>query len=161
LAVYNWPAGTERYRKVARFVHAFFDRLHDLQSPPYHPKWREIDVAVPVPGWTRFAAAQEWIRKAGLDTDGPTRNVRVDDSEARRGMAALDPQERNALFEDFVDYQKRQTHASSSAGVLDPRQRAALFAEFVAYQKRQTHASSSAGVLDPRQRDALFTASAN
>jgi TRAP-type uncharacterized transport system substrate-binding protein len=59
LAVYNWPAGTERYRKVARFVHAFFDRLHDLQSPPYHPKWREINVAVPVPGWTRFAAAQE------------------------------------------------------------------------------------------------------
>jgi hypothetical protein len=57
LAVYNWPAGTERYRKVARFVHAFFDRLHDLQSPPYHPKWREIDVAVPVerPGSTPMA----------------------------------------------------------------------------------------------------------
>jgi TRAP-type uncharacterized transport system substrate-binding protein len=91
LAVYNWPAGTERYRKVAGFVRVFFDRLHDLQSPPYHPKWREINVAVPVPGWTRFAAAQEWIRKAGLDTDGPTRNARVDDSDARRGMAAPDP----------------------------------------------------------------------
>jgi uncharacterized protein len=50
LAVYNWPAGTERYRKVARFVRGFFDRLHDLQSPPYHPKWREINVAAPVPG---------------------------------------------------------------------------------------------------------------
>jgi TRAP-type uncharacterized transport system substrate-binding protein len=161
LAVYNWPAGTERYRKVARFVHAFFDRLHDLQSPPYHPKWREIDVAVPVPGWTRFAAAQEWIRKAGLDTDGPTRNARVDDSEARRGMAALDPRERNALFTEFVAYQKRRTHPTNSAGVLDPRQRDALFTEFVAYQKRQTHASNAAAVLDPRQRAPLFTASAN
>jgi TRAP-type uncharacterized transport system substrate-binding protein len=161
LAVYNWPAGTERYRKVARFVRAFFDRLHDLQSPPYHPKWREIDVAVPVPGWTRFAAAQEWIRKVGLDTDGPTRNARVDDSDARRGTAALDPQERNALFAEFVDYQKGRTHATSSAGVFDPRQRDALFAEFVAYRKRQTHATNSTGVLDPRQRVALFAASAN
>ena len=142
-------------------MRAFFDRLHDLQSPPYHPKWREINVAVPVPGWTRFAAAEEWIRKAGLDTNGPTRNVRVNDNDARRGMAAPGPQERNALFAEFVDYQKRRTHATSSAGVLDPRQRDALFAEFVAYQKRQTHATNSAGVLDPRQRAALFTASAN
>ena len=161
LAVYNWPAGTERYRKVARFVRAFFDRLHDLQSPPYHPKWREINVAVPVPGWTRFAAAQEWIRKAGLDTNDAARNARVNDSDAKRGMAALGPQERNALFVEFTDYQKRRTHASSSAGVLDPRQRDALFAEFVAYQKRQTHATNSTGVLDPRQRVALFAAAAN
>jgi hypothetical protein len=29
----NWPAGTERYRKVARFVRGFFDRLHDLRAP--------------------------------------------------------------------------------------------------------------------------------
>ena len=91
MGLYNWPTGTERYRKVARFVRAFFDRLHDLQSPPYHPKWREINVAVPVPGWTRFAAAQEWIRKAGLDTNGATRNARVNDSDAKRGMAALGP----------------------------------------------------------------------
>ena len=44
LAVYNWPAETERYRKVASFVQAFFDRLHDMQSPAHHPKWREINL---------------------------------------------------------------------------------------------------------------------
>jgi hypothetical protein len=142
-------------------VRGFFDRLHDLQSPPYHPKWREINVAAPVPGWTRFAAAQEWIRKAGLDTNGPTRNAGVNDSDARRGMTALGPQERNALFTEFVAYRKRQTQATNSGGVLDPRQRDALFAAFVAYQKRETRTTTSAGALDPRQRAALFTASAN
>jgi uncharacterized protein len=35
LAVYNWPRSTERYRRVALFVRTFFDRLHDLQSPPF------------------------------------------------------------------------------------------------------------------------------
>jgi hypothetical protein len=78
LAVYNWHPGTERYRRVERFVHAFFDRLHDLRSPPYHPKWREINIAAPVPGWTRFATAQEWLRNAGLDTSGSIRNARSD-----------------------------------------------------------------------------------
>jgi hypothetical protein len=60
--VYNWPAGTERYRKVKRFVQAFFDRLRDLQSPAYHAKWRAIDVTAPVLGRTRFGAAQDWIK---------------------------------------------------------------------------------------------------
>ena len=116
---------------------------------------------MPVLGWTRFAAAQEWIRKAGLEKNGPTRNARVNDSDAKRGMAALGPQQRNALFTEFTDYRKRQTHATSSAGVLDPRQRDALFAEFVAYQKRQAHETNNTGVLDPRRRVALFAASAN
>jgi len=42
LAVYNWPAGTERYRKVTRFVRAFFERLHDLQAPPHHALFAEF-----------------------------------------------------------------------------------------------------------------------
>lgn len=79
-----------------------------------------------MPGWTRFAA-QEWIRKAGLDTNGPPRNAGVNDSDARRAMAALGPQERNALFTEFVAYRKRQTYATNSAGALGPQQRAALF----------------------------------
>jgi TRAP-type uncharacterized transport system substrate-binding protein len=79
LAVYNWPARTEHYHKMAQFVQTFFDRLHDFQVPPHHPKWREIDVTTSVPGWRRFAAAQEWIRKAGFDSDDLPRNARLDE----------------------------------------------------------------------------------
>lgn len=54
MAVYAWQPGTERYRKVARFVHAFTRRFDEFLQPPRHPKWREVNLAARVPGWTRF-----------------------------------------------------------------------------------------------------------
>jgi len=160
LAVYNWPAGTERYRKVALFVRGFFDRLPELQSPPYHPKWREINLAAPVPGWTRFAAAQEWIRKAGLDTDHPIRKA-LNESATPHEVAALSPPERDALFTEFTAYRKRLSDTPKSAGLLDPRQREALFMEFAAYQKRQAESQSSVRQRDVRQQEAQYAATAN
>lgn len=59
MAVYAWTPGTERHRKVARFVEAFFTRFEELQRPPRHAKWMEVNLAAQVPGWTRFAVAQE------------------------------------------------------------------------------------------------------
>ncbi|MBX6375691.1 MAG: TRAP transporter substrate-binding protein [Acetobacteraceae bacterium] len=59
MAVYAWRPGTDRYRKVARFVEAFFGRFDEFLRPPRHPKWREVNLAAQVPGWTRFPRAQE------------------------------------------------------------------------------------------------------
>jgi hypothetical protein len=46
----------------------------------------------------------------------------------------MSPQARNALFTQFVAYQKRQTAQLNSAGSLGAQQRNALFTEFLAYQ---------------------------
>jgi len=54
MAVYAWQPGTERYRKVSRFVHAFTRRFEEFLRPPRHPKWREVNLSARVPGWTRF-----------------------------------------------------------------------------------------------------------
>lgn len=54
MAVYAWPPGTERHRKVARFVEAFTTKFPAFLQPPRHPKWREVNLAAQVPGWTRF-----------------------------------------------------------------------------------------------------------
>ena len=54
MAVYAWALGTERHRKVARFVEAFTARFPAFLQPPRHPKWREVNLAAQVPGWTRF-----------------------------------------------------------------------------------------------------------
>jgi uncharacterized protein len=59
MAVYAWPPGTERHRKVARFVEAFFSRFEEFRRPPRHAKWQEVNLAAQVPGWTRFGVAQE------------------------------------------------------------------------------------------------------
>ena len=73
LAVYNWPAGTERYRNVAHFVETFFGRLAELRMSRNPPKWREVDINASVPGWRRFAPASEWIKTAEQDREEPTR----------------------------------------------------------------------------------------
>ena len=57
MAVYAWPAGHERHRKVARFVEAFTGKFPAFLQPPRHPKWREVNLAAQVPGWVRFTPA--------------------------------------------------------------------------------------------------------
>ena len=61
MAVYNWPAGTDRYYKVENFVQAMFSRFEEFQAPPRHPKWMEVNLATEVPGWKRFRPAQVLI----------------------------------------------------------------------------------------------------
>jgi TRAP transporter TAXI family solute receptor len=58
LAVFGWSPSNPRYANVARLVHELFAHISDLQQPPNHPKWREVNLAATVPGWTRFAGAQ-------------------------------------------------------------------------------------------------------
>jgi len=144
LAAYNWPAGTERYRKVARFVEAFFARLQEMQVPPHHPKWHEIDLAASVPGWTRFPAAEQWIKKAESSQGEARRQAAIPQPSA----GGLTEQERNAIFAEFVDYQKRMP-------ALDPQRREALFREFAEYSKRQ------GGLATFERRAAQFAANQN
>ena len=57
LAAYNWTPGSERYRKLAQFVDAFFAKFPTFQNPPFHPKWKEVSLAAPLAGWNRLPAA--------------------------------------------------------------------------------------------------------
>jgi TRAP-type uncharacterized transport system substrate-binding protein len=62
LFAYGWPkTNIDRYRRVQRFVEAFFPRINDFQRPPRHPKWHDVNLAATLPGWTRFEAAQAWL----------------------------------------------------------------------------------------------------
>lgn len=83
LAVYNWPETHDRYRKVSKFVNAFFSRITELRSPGFHPKWRQVNIYSKVRGWTRFKAAQDWIdadlARRKNENQGTTK--RVDASE--------------------------------------------------------------------------------
>ena len=63
LFAYNWPKGSERYRRIENFVNAFFPKIAEFQKKPRHPKWKEINLAAVLPGWNRFEAAEEWLQK--------------------------------------------------------------------------------------------------
>ncbi|MCK8782990.1 TRAP transporter substrate-binding protein [Roseomonas sp. NAR14] len=65
MAVYAWQPGSDRHRRVARFVAALNEKFPTLQRPPRHPKWREVNLAAQVPGWTRFSPEQPPPRSPG------------------------------------------------------------------------------------------------
>jgi hypothetical protein len=49
---------------LVRMVDYLFDRLPRLQTEPgYHDKWKDVNLAASVPGWTRFAPLQEKLDK--------------------------------------------------------------------------------------------------
>jgi len=61
LVAFNWPARSNRYQRVSRFVDYLFSRIDRLQAPGFDPKWKSINLAATVPGFARFPAAQQWL----------------------------------------------------------------------------------------------------
>jgi TRAP-type uncharacterized transport system substrate-binding protein len=101
LAAYNWAPNTDRYRKLSLFVDAFFTKFPTLQNPPFHPKWKEVSLAAPLPGWQRLPAATKWLDEHGLASN----NVRSRFDEFMKTNAAArgvqSDTEREALFKQF------------------------------------------------------------
>jgi TRAP transporter TAXI family solute receptor len=121
LAAYNWDRGTERYRKVERFVQAFFDKFTELQKPPFHPKWKEVVLSAPLAGWKRFPAAQAWLDQHANTAGSETRR-QFDQFMAARASSqpetpvAPTPEQNAALFAQLLEWQK-----DSSAKPEHPR----------------------------------------
>src|SRR6266496_2856361 len=65
LAAYNWRPGSDRYRRVARFVEELYSGVDKLKTPGFDPKWKDVNLSTEVPGLERFQAAQEWLDRAG------------------------------------------------------------------------------------------------
>jgi hypothetical protein len=42
LASYNWAPNSDRYRRLSLLVDTMFDKVAQLQRPPFHPKWKEM-----------------------------------------------------------------------------------------------------------------------
>ncbi len=108
LAVYNWPKSSERYRKVERFITRVFQNWDKLQNPPYHPKWKDINLAATVPGWKRFAPAEEQLAKLVNDSAPAQQQLSQEFNTflASRGGDASQA-DRDALFREFLRWRER------------------------------------------------------
>jgi len=121
LVAYTWPEGSPRYKRVAKFIDAFFSKIDRFNSASRHPKWREVNLAAEMPGWTRFKPAAEWLAAHSGDT------MAAADPAGQSGGPEQSSPELKAAFEKFV-----QNYASST-GRRTPtgREREQLYAQFL------------------------------
>jgi len=112
LAVFNWSKGSDRYRRIERFVERLFTKWDQFREPPRHPKWRDVNLAATVPGWSRWAVAEEMLRRI-------------------RPKDAVDPQVASSDFSAFLK------DKGSPAANFTQEQREALFREFLQWQEKK------------------------
>jgi TRAP-type uncharacterized transport system substrate-binding protein len=118
MVVYGWDPNSWRYKKVARFVDSFFTNFEQFQQPPWHKKWREVNLITKVPGWVRFPAADEWLKRAVAVT-------------ASAGKSS--PEVDRASFERFL----AEISASGKGTDADEETRLKLFQAYEAWKKAQ------------------------
>lgn len=98
----NWQPASDRYRRVARFVEALFSHFSDLQKPPRHPKWQEVELAKELPGWQRFPAAQDWLQQAKFD------EFRTKYQAANGIPVSNNPADKQRLFREFLEWSQSE-----------------------------------------------------
>ena len=109
LAAYHWPANNDRYRRLALLVESLFTKLPQLQKPPFHPKWKELSPRVPIEGWTRLEAAQEWLNRTYPTAAAPASTVAVaPPRDATPPVSRTDP-----LYREFLDWRAQRQKANN------------------------------------------------
>ena len=133
MAIYNMPAGSDRYRLAASFVDGFFGSFDKFLSAPRHPKWHEVNLAADLPGWQRFDPATDWLRRRGKTPSAQA------DADLRRA------------FDAYLDQQAKETASAPPS----PTEKAAMFDRFQQWQKASAAAPAPApapAVARPRPR---------
>ena len=122
LAVFNWAKGTDRQKRVERLVERIFANWSKFQKPPFHPKWRDVNLAASVPGWTRLDVAD--------------RELLALDGAAKTGK----PSELNREFQNYLAHADTVRDAQRN-----PQNRDELFAEFMVWREQQAAKNQGAG----------------
>jgi uncharacterized protein len=117
LVAYTWPENSPRYKRLAKFVDAFFSKIDQFNNKSRHPKWREVNLSAEMPGWVRFKPAAQWLaahRNEALSASADTT------------LGQSSPELRQA-FEKFM----QNYAASSGRKTLSTKERELLFARFM------------------------------
>ena len=109
LASFNWPENTERYRRTAKFVDAFFSKIGEFRKPPRHPKWAELSINVKIPGWERFKAVDDWIAQNATATAGLSEAF--ESFMRQKNITNISAEERAELVRQFLEWRKTQSPA--------------------------------------------------
>jgi TRAP-type uncharacterized transport system substrate-binding protein len=127
LVAYTWPENSPRYKRVAKFIDAFFSKIDQFNNPSRHPKWREVNLAAEMPGWVRLKPAAEWLTShqnqamsAGpdntLDQTSPELKLEFEKfMQKHAGQKTLSRSERELLFAKFVKFLAQSKREQAAA----------------------------------------------
>jgi TRAP-type uncharacterized transport system substrate-binding protein len=119
LVAYSWPENSPRYKRIAKFVDAFFSKIDQFNNSSRHPKWREVNLSAEMPGWVRYKPAADWLAShrnqavsvnssGSLDESSPELRLAFDKFMEKyassSGQKTLSTAEREALFEKFMKF---------------------------------------------------------
>jgi len=97
---------------VQRFVDRLFKNWDKFQNPPFHPKWRDVNLAATVPGWTRFSVAEEMLQHLVKAKDESQKGLKSEFStflaQSGDSRQSLNEAEREVLFRDFMSWRQKQ-----------------------------------------------------
>jgi TRAP-type uncharacterized transport system substrate-binding protein len=106
LAVYNFSKGTDQARRLERFIQYYFERFDRLKQPSFHPKWKEVNLTAKIPGWNRYWLATDKL--AAMPKSSAVNDTEIANRAPTGAITPLDPSRQEALFRDFLAWQKKQ-----------------------------------------------------
>jgi uncharacterized protein len=133
LVAYAWPEGSVRYKKIAKFIDAFFSKIDQFHNPARHPKWKEINLSADIPGWTRFKPATEWLATHQSLAALLAKPNEADDGAHADASGKAQPADLKSAFELFIE----NYAATTGHKTLTPAERDMLFSRFMRYVETQ------------------------
>ena len=111
LAVFNWQKNSDRYNRVERFIEYLFSRWDAFQHPPYHPKWRDVNLAATVPGWTRFSVAEQLLQQMQVEQQQKQQQrAAFETFLSNQPKMPVSDADREDLFRKFLQWQAQGQH---------------------------------------------------
>jgi uncharacterized protein len=106
--------GSDDYRKLASLVDTFFTRFQTLLAPGHHGKWVEVNLSSQIPGWQRFAPADEWLKRNAAVAAGQDLRMIflrfLEEREKASGTQQMTREQKEALFDQFRRWQTGQSN---------------------------------------------------
>lgn len=138
LASFNWAPNSDRYRRVANFVEAFFSKFEEFRKEARHPKWREVNLAAKVPGWERIKVAEDWLRE---------NSSRLNVARRTPAPAANNVDQQRATFLEFLAAQNGGG-GNASAGMTPQQEQ--LFRMFMQWMQQNQPQRATAPAAAPQ-----------
>ncbi|HEU0017059.1 MAG TPA: TAXI family TRAP transporter solute-binding subunit [Methyloceanibacter sp.] len=95
--------------RLGGFIGTLLSRFGELKKDSRHPKWREINLAASLSGWTRTPAAEAWLteQQKGSARRGPLAKI---EAGVAPSHLPVGQDQREALFKQYIEWQRAKGH---------------------------------------------------